>query len=174
MKTLQTDGDQVSRRARHRRLATVEDCYRLRARDLLELGLLRDDTLVHATLSWKGGPQGVITGSVRDGFSLWCWTEGRMGVKDTLQVVTTRPWFGGLRYWIRCHCGSRTTGVYLAPGTALFRCRLCHRLTYRSSRRSHSRVSFYRRNPQAAEDYLARGVYAVRELFYILRAAGSA
>ncbi len=55
----------------------------------------------------------------------------------------TSPGFGGLRSWFRCPastpvgtCGRRVGKLYLPPGEAVFACRECHRLTYRSCQAS--------------------------------------
>ena len=53
-------------------------------------------------------------------------------------LTTTKPRFGGLRYWFMCpRCGRRVGKLYHAERWA---CRRCHHLTYQSQRRS-SRLS---------------------------------
>jgi hypothetical protein len=52
---------------------------------------------------------------------------------------TTEPFFGGLRFWWLCpECGRRCGILYLPPKRTYFKCRLCHRLTYRSSQEAHA------------------------------------
>jgi hypothetical protein len=59
-------------------------------------------------------------------------------VVDRGPLASTRPYFGGLRWWWRClGCGRRVGKLYLPPGQTRFRCRRCHGLTYRSTRHSH-------------------------------------
>jgi len=52
---------------------------------------------------------------------------------ELLRLVATRPYFGGVRWWVVCPgCGSRAGKLYLPPGRCSLRCRKCHGLTYRS------------------------------------------
>ena len=69
-------------------------------------------------------------------------------------LVTTRPRFGGLRWWFVCPlvvggrpCGRRAGKLYLPPGGRYFGCRRCHELTYESVQRHDARVDALRRNP---------------------------
>lgn len=69
---------------------------------------------------------------------------GRVKVKQPIFVQTTKPNFGGVRYWLTCTlmangqcCGRRVGKLYLPPGSDYFGCRHCHDLTYRSCRESH-------------------------------------
>ena len=48
-----------------------------------------------------------------------------------VNVATTTPHYGGVRYWWLCpRCGRRVADLY---GGKLFLCRLCHGLTYRTA-----------------------------------------
>jgi hypothetical protein len=53
----------------------------------------------------------------------------------------------GRRFWFTCVCRRSAGILYLPPGTAEFRCRLCYNLTYRSCQRSkpHGWVSSRRK-----------------------------
>jgi hypothetical protein len=52
-----------------------------------------------------------------------------------LQLDPTPCHFGGNRWWIVCHfCGGRCRTVYLPAERAIFACRGCCRLAYRSQR----------------------------------------
>ena len=54
-------------------------------------------------------------------------------VIDDIRLKTTRPYFGGLRWWFSCPgCGRRVRILYLRPDGEWFRCRHCHELAYRS------------------------------------------
>lgn len=66
-------------------------------------------------------------------------------------LVSRRPHFGGLRYFVTCPCGRRTVKLYLPPGGTRFRCRECHGLTYESRQRHNKRIDFYLKNPRAAK-----------------------
>jgi hypothetical protein len=61
----------------------------------------------------------------------------------TVGLTTTRPPFGGLRWWLLCPleadgrpCGRRVRKLYLPTDSTIFGCRHCHRLSYTSSQRS--------------------------------------
>ena len=62
-------------------------------------------------------------------------------VRQRVSVATTRPHFGGLRWWFRCpgecdgrSCGRRSHKLYLPAGGVGFACLLCHGLVYSSTR----------------------------------------
>lgn len=62
----------------------------------------------------------------------------------TVRVVFTRPHLGGRRYWLACpRCERRCLSVYLRKGNLA--CRVCHRLSYESSRESRVFDGFSRR-----------------------------
>jgi hypothetical protein len=70
---------------------------------------------------------------------------------------TTRPFFGGLRWWFRCpgvlgtsECTRMTSRLYLPIGPTRFACRACHRLTNQSAQTHDPRVSYYRKHPEEA------------------------
>jgi hypothetical protein len=60
-----------------------------------------------------------------------------------IALETTRPNFGGLRWWFTCPrskggttCGRRAAKLYLPPGGRSFGCRTCYALTYTSAQES--------------------------------------
>jgi hypothetical protein len=57
-----------------------------------------------------------------------------------IRLVTTRPHFGGMRWWFRCSCGLRSRVLYLPQDARYFRCRTCHGLTYASAQAHDARV----------------------------------
>jgi hypothetical protein len=71
-------------------------------------------------------------------------TEGRE-LTERVRLLTTKPHFGGVRWWFACpfsskdreRCGRRVGKLYLPPGERRFGCRQCHALTYKSSQESH-------------------------------------
>src|SRR5262249_61760480 len=66
-----------------------------------------------------------------------------------IDLATTRPRFGGLRWWFLCPgCDGRVGKLYLPPGERLFSCRKCHDLTYTSCQQHDRRVDALRRNPE--------------------------
>jgi hypothetical protein len=70
----------------------------------------------------------------------------------TVALVTTRPPFGGTRFWFVCPretdgrpCGRRVRKLYLPPDATVFGCRHCHKLSYTSSQRSRYDHAAFRR-----------------------------
>jgi hypothetical protein len=68
-----------------------------------------------------------------------------------IPLESTPTNFNGRRWWFRCplnadgiNCNRRSKKLYLAPGSRHFACRLCHNLTYRSSREAHRENFFWR------------------------------
>jgi len=64
--------------------------------------------------------------------------------EQVVRLRTTRPNFGGVRWWFSCpcivggeECGRRVGKLYRPPGSRYFACRHCHDLTYESCRKSH-------------------------------------
>jgi len=85
-----------------------------------------------------------------------------------VMLQTTRPHFGGWRWWFTCplvvngqSCGRRVRKLYLPPRGLYFGCRHCYDLTYTSCQESDKRVSALRRifeaDPAALSDALERG-----------------
>ena len=56
----------------------------------------------------------------------------RLWIGQIINLCTTKPHFGGTRYWFTCRCGRRVGRLYVAEGETRFRCRRCHGWTYRS------------------------------------------
>lgn len=55
------------------------------------------------------------------------------GNGQIIRLTTTRPHFGGQRFWFVCECRRRAGRLYLPPGEMVFRCRVCNDLTYASA-----------------------------------------
>ncbi|HEY2466817.1 MAG TPA: hypothetical protein VGI45_03100 [Terracidiphilus sp.] len=62
-----------------------------------------------------------------------------MGNGQTIRLTTTRPHFGGKRFWFLCECGKRAGRLYLPTGQTVFRCRLCYDLTFESAQQHNTR-----------------------------------
>jgi hypothetical protein len=84
----------------------------------------------------------------------WVWTATgqQESAAYTVSLTTTRPHFGGLRWWFLCPlsvegrpCGRRVAKLYLPPAGRHFGCRHCYRLTYTSCQESHQFDGLYRR-----------------------------
>lgn len=70
------------------------------------------------------------------------YTVSRSGLKmpifDSISLQSTNPHFGGERFWFVCpQCKRRVGKLLLPPGSAFYRCRQCHDLTYFSCNESH-------------------------------------
>ena len=126
--------------------STVLDVDRLVRQGLIAPGLSRS-----GSLTWRNVDTGEETNSV--GFVVDT-TEGdrgrfdlsyrlgseRRSVECPVRLQTSRPHFGGVRWWFVCSwCQHRRWRLY-RPSFDEWACRECHRLTYRS-RQDHNRAS---------------------------------
>src|SRR5262249_13398702 len=82
-------------------------------------------------------------------------TKERESLAYRVELTTTRPRFGGVRWWFvcplvvrACPCERRVGKLYLPPGGRYFGCRHCYDLTYHSTQTHDGRVSRLRRNPE--------------------------
>jgi hypothetical protein len=87
----------------------------------------------------------------------WVWTATKEEESASYRVglTTTRPRFGGLRWWFVCPlvkndvpCGRRVGKLYLPPGGRYFGCRTCYDLTYTSCQESHKYDGLFRLMPR--------------------------
>ena len=140
---------------------TVEDCL------TFDLGTLSRDKVLApgycGIITWRDSATGEKTGSIGarveagiiDGLVLRLeyrtTIDGRKeDVEDAIPLESTRPYFGGVRWWFRCMgvgrgtCWRRVAKLHLPPGGIYFRCRHCYDLTYESCRRSRSFGSLFK------------------------------
>jgi hypothetical protein len=82
-------------------------------------------------------------------------------VDEPIRLQTTRPHFGGMRWWFTCPlviagraCRRRVRKLYRPPGGKYFGCRHCYDLTYRSVQEHDSRVDALLRAPERLERLL--------------------
>jgi hypothetical protein len=152
---------------------TVEECaIQLCADQCLRNGLFGFRPGDSGFVCWHPKPDGAPFGRLnfeirphgQDGWAICFLRQAltfdgslRMGSGQTLPVTTTRPHFGGKRYWFRCECGRRSGRLYLPSGETLFRCRLCCDLTYQSAQEHNTRqgvlrpiIEQYRRDVEKA------------------------
>jgi hypothetical protein len=142
----------------HKKKRTVEDCWAIdisevtRVVDLQNLvpfsGSLRPIKPatgnrmppVRCTVEFKGDDAPML--------GLYYAFLGRWGlehrIEEPIPLLTTRPNFGGVRWWFSCprlvnseKCGHRVGKLYRAPGSRHFACRRCLDLTYESCQKSH-------------------------------------
>lgn len=136
----------------------VEDCLALDANRWMREGILRFG--VHLTGSWRwvyhSGRECSISyevnmrGGDRPVVQLF-YTGPQGSVEQPVALTTTRPRFGGLRWWFTCPlvedgrpCRRRAGKLYLPPRARYFGCRSCYRLTYTSCQESHKYDGMYR------------------------------
>jgi hypothetical protein len=140
----------------HAKKCTVEDCSSLNANLLMREGILREGIYQFGVWKWLDSITGETTSSL--GYEVdttnpahsWIrlfYTITRTGdkVDYTVRLTSTRPYFGGLRWWFICPlsvngriCSRRVGNIYLPPYAQYFGCRHCYDLTYRSSQEAAS------------------------------------
>lgn len=130
--------------------STVEDSYTLDVALLLRDGRLRDG--VCGSMTWSDGmshqPLASVGYSVTvvDDDELILRLKYRVGDREDIdlpiRLQTTRPHFGGIRWWLTCPlmngerpCERRVAKLHLR--NRYFGCRQCLDLTYRSSQEAH-------------------------------------
>src|SRR5262249_48590815 len=91
-------------------------------------------------------------------FYSWVWISRNEPDSADYRVglTTTRPPFGGLRWWFLCPlgvngraCNRRVGKLSLPQHARFFGCRRCHALTYRSAQEHDNRVSRLRMKRRA-------------------------
>jgi hypothetical protein len=135
----------------------VEDCLSLDASRWTREGILKPGVYQSGYWHWtyrSGGGftvnyEVVTTDSAWCGVRLyysWVWTatKAQESADYHVRLTTTRPRFGGVRWWFVCPlivegrpCGRRVGKLYLPPQARFFGCRHCHQLTYTSCQESH-------------------------------------
>jgi hypothetical protein len=119
----------------------VEHALTLNIDELIRAGGLRPRP-TSGQLSWAG-PLGQSSSvnfeaclAISDGYLLLNF-EGQGGpelnhqVRQTITLVTTKPHFGGTRWWFICPVtGERVGRLHLPPGSSEFASRVHHDLTY--------------------------------------------
>jgi hypothetical protein len=138
----------------HSKATTVEDCRRLDANRWMREGILRanqqqlgrwcwyrDESLAEETSSIVYD----VHTSAEDGRVrlMYTVTKTQESFDYAIRLTTTRPRFGGLRWWFVCPliiqdrpCQRRVAKLYLPPGGKYYGCRHCYQLTYTSCQES--------------------------------------
>jgi hypothetical protein len=149
--------------------SVVEDCWSLDANRWMREGILKAGVRYtgasiwyrDATLKETVSSIGYEVNTIEAGpWVRLFYTVTRTGeeLNYRIHLETTRPRFGGLRWWFICplivngrSCERRVGKVHLAPGSRYFGCRHCHRLTYSSTQTHDKRVDAFRRNPELVD-----------------------
>jgi len=166
---------------------TVEDCRRIDANHWMREGVMREGVRQSGGWAWTNRSTGEQTASISyevdtaDPDGPWVrlfyrLTRSGEEIDYRIQLQTTRPRFGGLRWWFTCPlvvrdraCGRRAGKLYLPPGGRYFGCRICYDLTYTSCQTHDKRVDFLRRCPDAL-GVLVRPGAPVSDLILALKA----
>jgi hypothetical protein len=73
------------------------------------------------------------------------WADGGQ-TRVRVNLTTTKPHFGGVRYWYVCpHCGRRSAKLYATNRERTVACRVCLRLVYSCQYRKGWRQALFRR-----------------------------
>ena len=135
--------------------ATAEDCLVLNTDKLARDRLLYSGEHSNGTLTWTNTATGEKVSSC--GYEVntlnpsaswfrvsYVITQNDEKVDCTIRLTTTRPTFGGIRWWFICPivadgkpCNRRAGKLYLPPGGKYYGCRVCYSLTYTSCQESH-------------------------------------
>jgi hypothetical protein len=135
----------------------VEDCLSIDAsrwtrEGILKAGLCQADSCSWTyrsgdsiTVNYEVNTLELTSPSVRLWYSRAWRATGQTDSADYhVGLATTRPYFGGLRWWLVCPlivdgrpCNRRVSKLYLPGSARYFGCRHCHDLTYTSCQESH-------------------------------------
>ena len=142
----------------HEKRRTVEECW---AMSISEVGRIVDFSkpesishLLRPTIPKTGKRMSPVRTKSKVGddgkplLGLSYTVKDRQGlehrVEEVLRLQTTRPTFGGVRWWFSCprmldgeECGRRVGKLYRPPRSRTFACRHCLELSYESCQRSH-------------------------------------
>lgn len=138
----------------HTKKRTTEDCLSLDVSRLRYRGFLQPNAPVKAgRITWASGSNLGFTlhTEATEGEMKLCYSCAGKEMIYPVRLATTRPPFGGLRWWFLCPwCHRRTRYLYLAFRNGRFECRLCCGLTYRSSQEHNKTLDRYMRLPPQA------------------------
>jgi hypothetical protein len=132
---------------------TVEECRVLRVEWMQRDGVFRSGAGSTWTCLWRDDTGfieaaiGYVVVRERDELALMIdpdqakqYLGMRILGRYAIPITSTRPHFGGMRFWFRCPvmrdgipCGRRVGRLYLPPDTKIFGCRGRLNLTYRST-----------------------------------------
>jgi hypothetical protein len=142
---------------------TVEDCRSLDAIRWMREGILKAGVRHYGSWAWyrdaarteRTSAIGYEVSTLGDPPWLrltYTFTERQDSLDYRIRLVTTRPRFGGIRWWFVCPlvtngvaCGRRVGKLYLPPGGRYYGCRHCYRLTYTSCQESRKYDGLWRR-----------------------------
>ncbi len=159
---------------------TVEECRHIDAGRWMREGILAPDLRRWGGWVWTNSSTGEQTASIgyevnttilRPWVRLFYTVTPHGGEPEPYDykifLTTTRPHFGGLRWWFVCpltvsgrSCYQRVGKLYLPPGGRYYGCRRCYNLTYTSSQESDKRVSRLANDPDALYALMSESIDA--------------
>jgi len=134
--------------------ATVEEGLTLSIRRLVEEQVIKLGGWRAGSWAWSYEGQEPFAhlsyeANTVDPDDAWFRIVGRVNgepVDYRIRLMTTRPHFGGIRWWFICPCsGRRAHKLHLAPGGKYFAHRNAYGLTYRSCQESGQYRGLYSR-----------------------------
>ena len=137
----------------YERKLTVEECYSLDVNMLVTDGLIKHGYSDSGVIVWTNQITGIELGnceiltdttSVDAAWISLSYTTNLNGPKNqSIDLITTTPNYGGIRWWFECpYCGKKIAKMYLAEGP-YFKCRTCNDLTYNSCQKSSSKLILF-------------------------------
>ena len=146
----------------HSKKRTTEQCLSLDVSGLRRPGYLEPNNVVPlGRITWASGSNvGFTLRTEASTGELWLHysVDGQTAPRYVVHLVTTRPRFGGLRWWFLCPwCRRRARILYLSPRNGRFECRLCCGLTYRSAQEHNKTFDRYMKLPPQALAQMMNG-----------------
>lgn len=124
--------------------AVVEDCHVLCSVRWTREGILRDGVYRSGGLEWRNPQTGEVLASISYVLDMTSesptvqlrYTSGKEILAYHVPILSTRPNYGGVKWWFGCPaCRRRVRKLYLPPGQRYFACRRCYRLAYEVQRK---------------------------------------
>lgn len=135
----------------------VEDALGLDVRKFAQWGALRSHW--QGTIRWSYGDREpfasagytvMVTGGQGLVLTMRYCIDGKENIDQPIALQTTRPHYGGARWWFTCpSCQRRSGKLYLPASANVFACRRCYGLTYRSTQEHDKRLSYLLGHPGA-------------------------
>ena len=134
---------------------TVEESRQINVNNLVRDNSIRPHCQINGILAWNSpiGEKPSIgyeiqtygqNGYIRLIYSVSRLGMGEIAINYNVELYTTKPYFGGLRWWFICpNCDRMVVKLYQPLGAKNFLCRTCQNLTYQSCRESGKSNPFY-------------------------------
>lgn len=142
-------GGPRSGREAHVYSGVVEDCLSLDVNKLVRGSIVRQGCQSGGAIEWKSTLRTPSIGYesqcyMKNGYIRLQYRTSCLGMDDrvlnyNVELMTTKPNFGGVRWWFVCpnpECNRMVVKLHQPPGVEYFLCRTCHNLTYQSCRDS--------------------------------------